>query len=354
MAALIGALRVSLSADTAQFDAGMRKAQSTASSASSSIQKSLGALKAGVAGFVGALSVGMVVGVIKNALEYAGSLAEVAQQLGVTTKDLQTFRFAAGQVGVSQEQLETGLSKLTITLGKVAAGAEAPTKALKAIGVSAEELKGKDTGEAFRVISDALQKVTDRSQRAAVEVALFGKSGAQLDNMLSGGSAALNALTDAAEKLGIVLSDEQIQKADDTADKIEALKTVLSANIASVVADNADSILTLANALGTLLDRGRWTMPREAGSFSLPSSRLVRRRSQAFLLGTWQTRLRQCKPQAMPSVRTMRCRTSWRRAGHTSTICGSRRRRKALALVSSSRRTRKRHTRRRTTALNML
>jgi hypothetical protein len=54
-------------------------------------------------------------------------------------------------------------------------------------------------------------KVTDRSQRAAVEVALFGKSRRALDNLLSGGSAALNALTDAAEKLGIVLSDEQIQ-----------------------------------------------------------------------------------------------------------------------------------------------
>jgi hypothetical protein len=253
MAALIGALRVSLSADTAQFDAGMRKAQSTASSGAASIQKSLSGLNGFVKGLAASLSVGMFVNVIKNALEYAGSLAEVSQQIGVTSKDLQTLRFAAGQVGVSQEQLETGLSKLTITLGKVAAGAKAPTDALKAIGISAQELKGKDTGEAFRMIADALGKVTDRAQRAAVEVALFGKSGAALDNLLSGGSAALNQLTDAAEKLGIVLSDEQIAHADDTADKLEALKTVLSANIASVVADNSDAILTLANALASLV-----------------------------------------------------------------------------------------------------
>jgi hypothetical protein len=250
--ALIGALRVSLSADTANFEAGMRRAQGTANSSAASINKSLSTVKAGLAGFASAFTVGLLTKAIGNALEYAGSLGEVSQQLGVTTKDLQTFRFIAGQVGVSQEQLETGLSKLTITMGKVAAGAKAPTDALRAIGISADQLKGKDTGEAFRMIADGLQKVTDRSQRAAVEVALFGKSGAMLDNMLSGGSGQINELSAAAEKLGIVLSDAEIQHADETADKLRAVKTVLEAQIAGVVAKNADSILALASSLGSL------------------------------------------------------------------------------------------------------
>jgi hypothetical protein len=253
MASLIGALRVSLSADTAQFDEGMRRARASSKQTAGYIRTTLGgvgvSVREGLAGIVAGLSVGLFTAVIKKSLEYAGSLAEVAQQLGVTAKDLQVFRYAAGQVGVSQEQLETGLSKLTITLGKVAAGAEAPTKALNAIGISADQLKGKDAGEAFRIIADGLQKVTDRSQRAAVEVALFGKTGSSLDNLLSGGSSALNALADAAEKLGIVLSDDQIARADETADKLEALKTVLSANIASEVANNTDAILALADAL---------------------------------------------------------------------------------------------------------
>lgn len=259
MAALIGALRVSLSADTAQFEDGMRRARETSKSTAGYIRTSFGgvgaSIKQGLAGIVAGLSVGLFAGLIKQSLEYASSLAEVAQQLGVTTKDLQTFRFAAGQVGVSQEQLETGLSKLTITLGKVAAGAKAPAAALSAIGISADELKGKDTGEAFRIIADGLQKITDRSQRAAVEVAIFGKAGSALDNLLAGGSAALNELSLAAEKLGIVLSDEQIQKADDTADKLEALKTVLSARLAGVVADNADSILGFADSLVVLVGK---------------------------------------------------------------------------------------------------
>lgn len=249
MAALIGALRVSLSADTAAFQSGMRKAERQAKTSASSIQKSLGLVKAGFIGLASGLSIGLITQGIKAGLDYAGALGEVSQQLGVTTKDLQVFRYAAGQVGVSQGELETGLSKLTITLGKVAAGAKAPIAALNAIGISVDQIKGKDTGEAFRIIADGLQKITDRSQRAAVEVALFGRSGAQLDTLLSGGSAALNELSDAAERLGIILSDEQIQKADETADKLDALQTVLKAQIAGVVADNADAILGLANAL---------------------------------------------------------------------------------------------------------
>jgi hypothetical protein len=73
--------------------------------------------------------------------------------------------------------------------------------------------------------------------------------------MLSGGSKALNELAAAADKLGIVLSDEQIQKADETADKLDALKTVLSARIAGVVADNSSAILGLANALVALVGK---------------------------------------------------------------------------------------------------
>jgi hypothetical protein len=255
--ALIGALRVEATLDAGKFVDGARKIQKESKQTEATVKSSfsgIGAsLKSGVAGFVGALSVGAFTTAINSALQYAGSLGEMAQQLGVTTRDLQTFRFMAGQVGVSQEQLETGLSKLTITLGKVAAGAEAPNKALAAIGLTAKDVANVDTGTAFRMIADGLQKVEDRSQRAAVEVALFGKSGAMLDNMLAGGSDQINELSNAAERLGIVLSDEQIRKADQTADKLEALKTVLSANIAGVVADNADSIYKFADSIASMV-----------------------------------------------------------------------------------------------------
>jgi hypothetical protein len=260
---VLAELAVNLRLDTAAYSAGVSKAEAQTSrlerrlqgfqKSAGAIGRTMASLAGGLAGgFAAGFGVDAIVRATQAALEYAGSLGETAQQLGVTTRDLQVFRFAAGQVGVSQDQLETGLSKLTITLGKVAAGAKEPVKAFNAIGISADQLKGKDAGEAFRLIADHLERVTDRAQRAAIEVALFGKSGASLDNLLSGGSKALNDLATAADKLGIVLSDEQIRNADATADKLEALKTVLSARIAGVVADNAGAINDLADAFGRI------------------------------------------------------------------------------------------------------
>jgi lambda family phage tail tape measure protein len=249
---LIGSLRVALGLDTAQFEAGANKSKSIARGLSRDIESSFKSAKVAVEGLVAAFAIGALTQQIKQALQYAAAIGETASTLGVTTKQLQEYRFAAQQSGVAQEQLEGGLTRLAVSMGKAEVGSQAQIKAFNAIGISVDQLKGKNTGDIFGKIADGLKNVTDRSQRAAIEVALFGKAGAQLDSLLSGGTARLNALGQAAQQLGVVLSDEQIQNAEVTAHKLEALKTVLEANIASTVTENANSILSLAQALSTL------------------------------------------------------------------------------------------------------
>jgi len=207
-----------------------------------------------LSGAVAAIGALALAGVAKDALAYASSLGEVSQQIGVTTKDLQVFQYAGSQVGLTNDEVREGLTKLTRTLGEAATGSVRAQKALMLVGYSQKEVESGSikTGDAVRKIADFLAKIPSPTQRAAVELELFGRAGQRLDTLLSGGSSAIDELSRAAEKLGIVLSDEQIQKADDTADKLESVKRVLEANIASVVADNAQSILGLASALGSL------------------------------------------------------------------------------------------------------
>ncbi len=226
-----------------------------------SLEKRFGTFGATVkgigAGLVGALSVGFFVDLAKSGLEYASSLGEVSQQLGVTTKDLQEYRYAATQVGVSQDEMDAGLAKLTKTLGQAAGGGKAQVAAFEQLGIAIRDAGGnvKSTGDLLPQIADALSKIPDPAQRAAAEVALFGKAGQKLEPLLAGGSKGVNDLRDAAQKLGIVLSDKQIQDADATADKIGSLKKVLEAQIAGTVANNAESILHLAEALGNLAQK---------------------------------------------------------------------------------------------------
>jgi hypothetical protein len=163
---ILAEIAVSLRLDTAAYSAGVDKASQRTSQLErrlTGFQRSVGGVAKTMAGLAGGLVSGFAAGfgvealirATSAALEYAGSLGETAQQLGVTTRDLQVFRFAAGQVGVSQEQLEVGLKKLTVTMGQMAAGAEAPRKALEAVkkGLADQMLAAQSGGESVKNLS---------------------------------------------------------------------------------------------------------------------------------------------------------------------------------------------------------
>lgn len=254
----IARLWTDLELESSQFSVGLRKAVAESTAASARIQKTLGGIKASLLGAGAALaSVGFMARA-QEALDYASSLGEVAQQLGVTTADLQEYRYAATQAGISQEAMDKSLAKLTKTMGEARAGGKAQAETFRELN----SLIGKDilasaesAGGAIPLIADALAKVEDPTKRARLETELFGKAGQQLDPLLSGGSRAVNELRDAAHSLGIVLSDRQIQDADKTADKLSELNTVLSANIASQVADNTASIYGFVDSIGAMIAR---------------------------------------------------------------------------------------------------
>lgn len=214
------------------------------------------AVKGLAAGFAGGVLAGGIAGLAtglaeatKRGLDQAASLGEVSQQLGVTSRDLQIYRYAASQVGIEQDAMDLGLQRLTKSLGQAAAGGK-QAKVFAELGIDIHNANGsiKTAGEVIPQLADALARMPDAASRAAVEVALFGKSGQQLDTLLAGGSKGVNDLANAAERLGLVLSPEQIKKADDARDKLDALKQVIEAKIAGFAADNADTILKLANA----------------------------------------------------------------------------------------------------------
>ena len=220
-----------------------------------SLKKGFDLAKAAAVAFYGSLVYEKVSQAITAGLEYASSLGEVAQQLGVTTDALQEYRYAATQSGLSQDEMDQALAQLTRRAGEAANGTKAQAQAFDTLGISVRTANNEmiPTGDLIPMIADGLQKIESPAQRAAILMDLFGKSGQKLEPLLSGGSAAINNLRNAAYELGIVLSSQQIQNADDTADKLAAVKTVLEANIAGAVANNTGAIIALANALGQIV-----------------------------------------------------------------------------------------------------
>jgi hypothetical protein len=219
------------------------------------LRKGFDLAKGAAIGFAASVGVEAIVGAIKTGLDYAASLGEVAQQLGVTTAALQEYRYAGSQAGLSTEEVDQALSQLTRRIGEAAEGTKAQAEAFKKLGISVKDANGQvlDAGRAIPLIADALQQIESPAERAALLMDLFGRAGQKLEPLLAGGAGAVNNLRNAAHELGIVLSDEQIQRADETADKLDSLKQVLSAKIAGAVADNTGAVLALADALERLV-----------------------------------------------------------------------------------------------------
>jgi hypothetical protein len=190
----------------------------------------------------------------KGALEHAQAIKAEAESLRISSRAWQEWLFIAQQSNVSSTQLSTGFQNLEKAMGRGGTGAQKQTKLFKELGISLTDAQGhaKDAAAIMPELADKLARVGDANQKAAALQILFGESANEMGKLLEGGSGKINELAKAAEDLGVVLSDEQLQRADETANKLEEVKNVLAANIASVVANNATSIISLADALGKL------------------------------------------------------------------------------------------------------
>ena len=283
---VLARLSVELGLDTAAFSTGSRKAGKDAKNLGDQAQamgRRVGAAGKAIAvaglAVAGAFVLGQLKNVIASGLEYASALGEQAQQLGISTKALQEYRFAASQTGISQDEMDKSLQRLTRSLGQAAGGAKGPSGAFAKLGIDVKGFvaSGGDAGDLLPLIADGLAKLQNPAERAAVGAQILGKNFQVLEPLLLTGSKGINNLRDAAQKLGIVLTSEQIAKADDAADKLGAVKQVLEAKLAGVVADNSKEILDLANALADLA-----TAAIKAGAEWLKWRRIVNAQGVAY------------------------------------------------------------------------
>lgn len=259
--ATVGTLTVDLIAQTASFNANISKAAANLNSNATRMNRSIAGIQQGfdkAAAAARAFSLlaagGALVGLAKQSLDFASAIGDTAQQIGVSSKELQVYRYAATQAGLTQEEMETGLRKLTVSLGQAALGAKAQGAAFAALGISVRDSTGhvKTAGQVLPEIANALERIKDPAQRAAAEVAIFGRAGQKLDPILSRGADNIDAYAKRAEELGLVLDDKLIDQADEAADRMAELTTQMKVSFAGVVASNANAILGLANALSSL------------------------------------------------------------------------------------------------------
>lgn len=134
--------------------------------------------------------------------EQASTFLSVANYMGVAT-DVSTVAFAkfAKAVSNAQDKMQVASAE-----GKLA------TDMFSRLGVSIDQIEGKNTLEVFKIIQDRLRNMKDGAEKTRVEMELFGKTGYQLHGMLNMSADAMKQVEDRARAMGLVIDDEAARK----------------------------------------------------------------------------------------------------------------------------------------------
>lgn len=174
----------------------------------------------------------LTVGFVRDQAVTADSLDKVATSAGVTTQTFQRMSFIAEQLGIPMTNLVKGTQNLARNMRDAAAAGEGKGSfnlALQEVGLTIDDIIGKDFPEQLGIIGDALNKLEDPAARVAVSQKLLGEeAGPKMLAALAQGSKGVQDLTKEFEELGGATSKATIQAGVDLVGAIDKVGTFIS------------------------------------------------------------------------------------------------------------------------------
>ena len=247
--AVIGALRVNLGLDSAQFSSGLKKAEGGLAR----FGKLAGIGLAAVA--TAAVSAGIALGhAVKGAADHADELGKTAQKVGVSVEALSRLEYAAKLSDVSLEGLSTGLRKLADNMATVAQNSNAGVAtAFKALGISVKDAAGnlKSGDVVLAEVADRFSRMEDGALKTSLAIQIFGKAGADLIPLLNSGKTGLAEMAAEADRLGVTVSTKTAKSAEVFNDNITRLSAVLEGLANKVMVGVIDSLADLTNTMAS-------------------------------------------------------------------------------------------------------
>lgn len=220
MAATLGALAVSISAETANFeaaltrsayltkdfgkaandnfssvlaqvDAALARSQQTLTSFGGTVggelvsafdkaKSALTGFALGATGIGAGLGIAAIIGQVDKTIESMAALKDLGEKTGASIQALSAMSATAKQAGLGLDVVETGLVRMSKAMSGADDEAKGAGHALDVLGLSARELRTHDTADALKLVSDKLAEYKDGAGKTALAMDLFGKSGAQL------------------------------------------------------------------------------------------------------------------------------------------------------------------------------
>lgn len=227
-----------------QVASGFEKVASKASAAAKATEP---LSKAAAAGLVG------LTGMAVEAGKTADDINTLSKQTGIATDTIQKMKYASDLIDVD---METAVK----AVGKLKKGLDKNEDTLKAMGVAIKDQNGqyRNMEDIFMDTIKGLSQIENETERDKVAMDLFGKSADELAGYIDDGGQAFRELSQMAEQKGLIISDEDLQKANEFNDTLDELKATVGMDLLKAGADIGQALLpvlqTLANVITNVAD----------------------------------------------------------------------------------------------------
>ena len=164
--------------------------------------------------------------IAKSASDYGSQIKDASDMTGLHAETLSAMRYAADQSGISIEEISKSVGKFSKLVAESAQGSEEAAKKLKALGVDPKEAINDLDGSLSKVI-ERIHNLENPIVRGQAAMDAFGeKGGKKLLGFIKQFDGDLPGLIEKAKQLGITLSDDDVNAADDFGDQLAELQAI--------------------------------------------------------------------------------------------------------------------------------
>lgn len=188
-------------------------------------------LRAGFLAVSAAAAAAVATGVVAfdSLIKKAGDFQDMGEKAGDSAENIASLALAAGTVGVEMDSVISASVRLTKSLTGVDDESKAAGAAVEALGLDLKTFKELRPADQLEALGKALNSFEDGPQKAAVAMALLGKSGADLLPFLK-------ALGEEGGRQNI-LTKEQIRLADEYADSQAKMRTAVGLHASAIATE---------------------------------------------------------------------------------------------------------------------
>lgn len=204
---------------------------------------------AGLSKAAGGALVGLA-GLGVKAAKDADELNTLSKQTGLSTEELQKMQYASDLIDVNVDDITSAFTRMKKQL-------DSGEEKFEAIGVHTKDMNGnlRDSETVFYETIQALGQIENETERDVQAMEIFGKSADELAGLIDDGGEAFRRLGDEAKANGNIISQEELDKANELNDTLDKLKAEMGSSLAQVGVSIAQALAPVIEALVPMLQK---------------------------------------------------------------------------------------------------